>query len=86
MFEDFEFAGPGQTAEVAFGDGDFYVRSSGRLSVTPNSSLSRVSSSAIGPSTKTAAFGTSSARILSASVSRGIGQGMGSSISYAGIF
>jgi hypothetical protein len=86
MFEDFDFSGPDRSVAVEYGDGDFYVRSSGRLSVTPNSSLSRVSSMSIGPSTNTSAFGTSSTRVLSAAVSRGVGQGMGSSLAYAGIF
>jgi hypothetical protein len=88
MFEDFDFSGPGQSvgSKVEYSDGDFYVRSSGQLSVTPGSVASIASAVSHGPITVSSTNASSSVRVLTASVNRSVGQGMGASLSYVRLF
>jgi hypothetical protein len=88
MFEDFDFSGPGHSvgSKVEYSDGDFYVSSSGRLSVTPDSVASIASAVSHGPMTISSAHTSSGVRSLTASVNRSMGHGMGASLSYVKLF
>jgi hypothetical protein len=87
MFEDFDFSmGDSATVGAEYNNGDFYVRSSGRVSVTPNSASSIATSTSFAPTGKAAAHSLSRARALSVGVSRGVGNGAGTSFAYIGLF
>jgi hypothetical protein len=88
MFEDFDFSGSGQSvgSKVEYSNGDFYVRSSGQLLVTPGSVASSASAVSHGPIALSSTHTSSGVRSLTASVSRSVGQGMGASLSYVRLF
>jgi hypothetical protein len=87
MFEDFDFSmGDSANIGVEYSNGDFYVRSSGRVSATPNSVSSTAASVSFAPTGTAAAHSLSHARALSVGVSRGIGNGASSSFAYVGLF
>jgi hypothetical protein len=88
MFEDFDFAGPGQSvgSKVEYSGGDFYVSASGRLSVTPDSVASIASAVSHGPMALSSTQTSSGVRSLTASVNRSVGHGMGASLSYVRLF